>query len=277
MIIGIIGFGMVGRAIHHGFAQICDFKIYDKDKKLSENTLKETLVNSDFIFICVPTPMKKENGEIDLKSLDSTLSYANKYIPREDKILIIKSTIVPGTTDSYIKKYPNLNIIFNPEFLTARTSKLDFINSSRVILGGDPKLTSRVADLYGKRFTHTPIYLTDARTAELVKYTANCFFATKVSFFNEIFDICRKLDIRYEDVRDMTLADGRIGNSHTDVPGHDGLRGFGGLCFPKDLNSMIYKAEELGVDPKVMKAVWEKNIEVREKKDWEKIEGAVSD
>ena len=274
-IIGICGFGMVGRALQHGFAQTCDFRIYDINKTISENTFEETIRDSDFIFLCVPSPMDINTGKCDISILEETIEKSRKYMTPK-KILIIKSTIPPGTTDMLKKKYPHLRIVFNPEFLTARTSKLDFINSSRIILGGDPDDLCKVDDLYRMRFKHTPIYWTDTTTAEMVKYAANCFFSVKVSLMNEYYQICQKLGIDYDEMIKMFLADGRIGNSHTDVPGHDDDFGFGGLCFAKDLNALIYKAEELGIDPKVMKAAWKKNLEVRKNRDWEHIEGAVS-
>jgi len=276
-IIGIVGFGMVGQALQHGFAQTCDFRIYDKNPKLSENTLKEVVIDSDFIFICVPTPMKRDSGEADISIIDKTLNYISFYLPYDNgKIFIIKSTIPPGTTNKLKEKYKNLRIIHNPEFLTARSFKLDFINQSRIIIGGDEDDCKEVEKLYRLRFLHTPIFITDSTTAEMAKYTANCFFATKLSFFNEIYDICQKLGINYYDVIKMTLADGRIGNSHYDIPGHDGLRGYGGLCFPKDIKALIYKAKELEINPIILEAAWKKNLLVRKKKDWEDIPGAVS-
>jgi len=274
-IIGIIGFGMVGRAIQHGFAQIADFRIYDIDPIISENTFEETIRDSDFIFICVPTPSDIDTGECDISILEKTIEKSREYITPK-KILIIKSTIPPGTTERIKKNIPHLRIVFNPEFLTARTSKLDFINSSRIIIGGDPDDLCEVDKLYRERFIHTPIYWTDPTTAEMVKYSANCFFSVKVSLMNEYYQICQKLGIDFEEVKKMLLADGRIGNSHMDVPGHDGDFGFGGLCFPKDLRSLIYKSRELGIDPKVLDASWKKNIEIRKNKDWLKIKGAMS-
>jgi len=279
--IGIIGFGMVGRAIHHGFAQTADFRIYDVNPKISENTLEEVVEDSDFIFICVPTPMKKDTGECDISILEDTIRKCAHHIGTHNMsdpgtILIIKSTIPPRTTQKLDDTYGMIHLVFNPEFLTARTSKLDFINSSRIILGGDKEDVDKVEELYRMRFPATPIFKTDTKTAELAKYTANCFFATKLSFFNEIHQVCDKLDIDYNELIKLVISDNRIGNSHYTVPGQDGDYGFGALCFPKDLNSLIYKEKELGVKPTVLEAVWKKNLEVRKKYDWLKIKGAVS-
>jgi len=283
--IGIIGFGTVGRAIQHGFQQVTDFRIHDNNPLISENTLDEVVNDSDYIFICVPTPTSVETGKCDISILDSVLNNIRKIgnyshiIERKfyEKIYIIKSTITPNTTIDLQNKY-SMRLVFNPEFLTERSYKLDFINTSRIILGGHQKDTSKVKELYEERFPKgsVPIYETDSTTAETVKCLANCFLAIKVLLCNEFYDICKELCLDYNEVINLVLADGRIGRSHTDVPGHDGKRGVGGLCFPKDLCATIKKAEELGINPMIMKAAWKKNLEVRKEKDWEKIKGAVS-
>lgn len=260
--IGIIGFGIVGRALQHGFAQDAEFKIYDLNPKLSQNTLQEVCEDSEFIFICVPTPRNKD-GSCDISIVEDTIDRCMEYVACTDKILIIKSTIVPGTTSKMIEKYPDCNIICNPEFLTERSYKLDFINTSRIILGGDVKLCERVALMYRDRFIMTPILIVDPTTAEMIKYTANAFFSTKLSFFNEIYDMCRAMNIKYERVMRGVLMDGRIGNSHYSVPGHDGKRGFGGKCFPKDLTALITLAYELDIEPLIMLSAWNKNLRVR--------------
>jgi len=274
-IIGLAGFGMVGRALQFGFAQTSDFRIYDKNLMISLNTLEEVGEDSDYIFICVPSPMKIKTGECDISIIDSVLNELSRIKGIKKKIIVIKSTIPPGTTEFFKKKY-KLRIIHNPEFLTARSYLLDFINTSRIILGGDKRDCKEIEKLYRLRFPNTPIYITDSITAETVKYTANTFFTTKVLFFNEIYELCQKLNISYDDVIKMTLADGRIGNSHYQVPGHDGDLGVGGLCFPKDSYALINKADSLGVDMSIIKAVMKKNEKVRKNKDWLKIQGAIS-
>lgn len=266
-VIGLIGFGIVGRAIQHGFAQVTDFRIYDINPNISENTFEETIKDSDYIFICVPTQMKKD-GEADISIVEKVLIDSIPYARFKEKILIIKSTIPPGTTRKFIEKYRELRIVFNPEFLTARNYKLDFINTSRIILAGNLRDMESVEGLYRLKFPHTPIIFTDTTTAEMAKYTANTFFCSKLAFFNEIYDICEELGISYDEVMKMVLLDGRIGNSHYSIPGYDGDRGFGGTCFPKDLNALIYESKRLGVHPIIMNAIWEKNLKVRKKYDW---------
>jgi len=275
-IIGIVGFGFVGKAIHHGFAQTTDFRIHDVNPLECVNTFEETLTQSDIIFICVPTPTNFETGEQDNSIMDNVIERCTPYVSKTDRVLVIKSTVTPGTTQNYIDKYPAARVVFNPEFLTERTFRLDFINQSRIILGGNKEDTEIVGKLYKERFPTTPIFYTDATSAEMVKYFCNCFFAAKLSFMNEMYQICQELKINYDDVIGMVLADGRIGNSHWNVPGHDGLKGWGGKCFPKDVNALINISKTLGINPTMLQAAWEKNLEVREKHDWENIPGVVS-
>lgn len=230
--IGIIGFGFVGKAIHHGFAQWADFRIYDKNPTLSLHTFEEVAHESDFIFICLPTPTDFETGSIDLSIIDDAIDRLGAICDGEgpDPIVVIKSTVVPGTIERYRRKHPQMCLVFNPEFLTERTSKLDFINQSRIILGGSQVGMNELEELYKVRFPGTPIFKTTSTAAELVKYMANCFFAVKVSFMNEMNQVCKKLGLEYKEVIAMVLADGRIGNSHWQVPGHDGHFGWGGKC-----------------------------------------------
>ena len=225
--IGIIGFGFIGKALAHGFSLHANIKIYDKYDN-QYDTLEDTVNSSDFIFIGVPTPMN-DDGSQDLSNIGDAVDNVVR-VATSRKIIILKSTIVPGTTRQYSRRYKNHDFVFNPEFLTERSAKLDFINSARIILGGRKKVTTMVEKMYRTRFTHTPIYKTTWEGAEVVKYMANSFFTVKISFLNEIYDIAKYIGVPYEDLRDMWLADQRIGNSHSDVPGYDNFRGYGGKC-----------------------------------------------
>tara|TARA_A100001515_G_scaffold114716_1_gene96229 strand:+ start:567 stop:1412 length:846 start_codon:yes stop_codon:yes gene_type:complete len=275
--VGIVGNGFVGSAIASGFGLHVPLKIYDINPKKSSNSLEEAL-ECDFVFVSVPTPMANVlGGEIDLSIVDSVFEQISSLNKREDNIFILKSTVVPGTVERLIEKHPGLNIVFNPEFLTERSARLDFINASRIVLGGQPNLTDKVESLFRLRFPHKMIIKTDITTSQFIKYMANCFFAVKVSFMNEVKQAADKLGVNWSDAMAGFVSDGRIGNSHLDVPGHDGSLGFGGKCFPKDINAFMYLFEELGVDAKVMSAAWQKNLEVRNNHDWAEIEGAVSD
>ena len=277
MKIGIIGNGFVGSAIMHGFIlHVDDILIHDKDIKRSTHTLDELVKGSDVIFICVPTPMF-ESGKCDMSIVESVVAELNNYAEMKEKVVVVKSTVVPGTIELLASRYYLMNFVFNPEFLTERKARLDFINTSRIVLGSNKKSAiDKVEKLYKIRFPYTKIIKTDFGTAQLIKYMANCFFATKVSFMNEMFQICTAIGGNWNKAIEGFITDGRIGNSHIDVPGHDGDFGFGGKCFPKDLNAMIKKAEELGIEPDVMKGAWKKNKEVRKNLNWYDIPGAVS-
>ena len=275
--IGIVGRGFVGSAVEFGFsAQTgCDaqVKIYDKAPLKSIHTLEETVNKSDFIFLSVPTP-SNPNGSMHLGILESVLQDIQLVNSRKDNIILIRSTITPGTTTKLCKKFTKLNIVFNPEFLTERSAKFDFINQSRFILGGRKRNTARVAELYKWRFGDSvPCIETNFETAEMIKYMNNCFFATKVSFMNEMYQIADKSGVDWDLAVEGFVRDGRIGHSHLAVPGPDGKLGFGGSCFPKDIQAIINYGNELGLNMNTLKGAWNTNLEVRPERDWEKLEG----
>ena len=281
--IGVIGNGFVGGAVKYGFSPNtgCDaeVRVYDKNPSKSTHTLEETVNKSDFIFLSVPTPANKD-GSINLDILDGALNDIDKVHTREkDNAILIRSTVIPGTTWSLQTKYPQLNILFNPEFLTERSANFDFINQSRFIIGSNGKMGSLMQSenfvkLIKDRFGDcVAIMETSYETAELIKYMSNCFFATKVSFMNEMYQISEKIDANWEDVVSGFVSDGRVGHSHLNVPGHDGKFGFGGSCFPKDIQAMIDFAETFGLNPSVLKGAWEKNLEVRPEEDWKELKG----
>jgi UDPglucose 6-dehydrogenase len=163
--------------------------------------------------------------------------------------------------------------VFSPEFLTERNSIEDFKTCSRVIFGGNQPDTQACVDLFKIIYPDKTYRQTDHRTAEVVKYYINTFLACKISFANEVKQICDSIEVEYNDVKELALLDERIGKTHLNVPGHDGNCGFGGTCFPKDLNSFIHFAELNKIDPIVLKSVWSKNLEVRINKDWESMPG----
>jgi len=275
--VGVIGNGFVGSALISGFALAVEtIYVYDKNEQISNATLRKTVKDSSIIFICLPTPMNM-SGECDLDIINSVLKdIVNLDCNLFDKIFVIKSTVPPGTTQQLSDKYNKLKFVFNPEFLTERTARLDFINTSRIVLGGATKDTEKIESLYRLKFPYTKIIKTDFETAEMIKYMANCFFSTKISFMNEMKQIAEAANVDWETAKEGLMSDGRVGNSHVNVPGHDGSHGFGGKCFPKDINALIHKAEELGIEPLVLKAAWKKNLEVREVHDWLGIPGAVT-
>lgn len=271
--ISIIGAGYVGKAVYHGFSPVLD-KVFLYDKYVSGfNTWEETINGSLCIFLCLPTPTDMETGKQDLSIIKNVI----KKIPSE-KILVVKSTVLPGTTRSLQEEFTQHVFVFNPEFLTERTYIFDFLNQSRIILGSDHEPAMDVlGELYRIRFPHTPIFQTTIETAEVIKYVCNCYFSSKVSFLNEVYEICKKVGISYEDVRVGLLGDQRIANSHTMVPGPDGDFGFGGKCFPKDLKSFLSWGKELGLNMDMFEATEKVNKRVRKVKDWEEIKGATTE
>jgi len=195
---------------------------------------------------------------------------------KEKRTFVIKSTVPPGTTERLSGLYPRINLCFSPEFLTEANSFEDFKNQKRIIIGGDGAKT--VKRMFRKPFPNASIIVTRSKTAEMVKYFTNCFLATKVTFANQMFEICSEADIDYDKVCEYALYDERIGKSHLAVPGPDGDRGFGGHCFPKDLAAMISFACANAADDYFLKAVENFNNGVRTNKDWQKMKGrAVSD
>ncbi len=268
--IGVIGRGFVGSAVEFGFSAQCGcnaiVKSYDINEARKKDSLEDTVNHSDFIFVSVPTPSNKLG--IDLSFLKSALQDIQDVNERKDNIILIRSTIVPGTTKKLDNQFQNLNIVFNPEFLTERSAKFDFINQSRFIIGGESQYTERVSELYKWRFGGTvPIIQTNFETAELIKYMNNCFFATKVSFLNEMKLISDKIGADWATSIQGFVSDGRIGHSHIQVPGPDGKFGFGGNCFPKDVKAIMEFSNKLGIKLSTIEGAWETNLRVRPKED----------
>jgi UDPglucose 6-dehydrogenase len=270
--IGIIGQGFVGTAVKEGLSNFFDIKTFDLKGNCTENSLFELIEKVDVTFLCLPTPMKK-SGECDLSIVENCLSQVGLIVDslnKKDFIVVIKSTIPPGTTKSLNSQFKNINIVFNPEFLTEANANEDFKNQNRIIVGGERPHTSTVKSIFEKAFPNVTIIKTSSTIAEMVKYVTNTFLATKLSFANEIYQICQAVDIDFDKVIEYTKYDNRLGNSHWSVPGHDGDMGFGGHCFPKDISSLKFLADSKNIKTTMLTATIEKNKEVRTNKDWEK-------
>jgi nucleotide sugar dehydrogenase len=274
MKIGVIGNGFVGSAVANGFNKY-NVKVFDKNPNLSTHTLKD-VVSQDFVFICVPTPMKDMMGDdCNLSIIESCFRDIEEI--GSNAILIVKSTVPIGTTSRLQSKHGSLNIVHSPEFLTAKFAKEDFLNADRHIVGYTNKQSIGIEafNLFQKAFPNIPCLMMKSVESESVKYIANCFFATKVSFFNEIHLLIEKLGLDWSSIIKGVTEDRRIGDSHYQVPGHDGDKGFGGTCFPKDVNALIATFEKNGIDPKVLKSVWSRNLDVRSDLDWARSSSAV--
>ena len=264
--VGILGNGFVGESQTFAFSPTSDVRVYDIDPLKSTHTLEETL-KCDFVFVAVPTPMNL-NGSQNLSYIESVFKNATP-----GPIYIIKSTILPGTTQKLIENFPELDIIFSPEFLTERTAKLDMLTQARIVFGGNHELCNKVKKLFEQRFMNRHYIITDSTTAELIKYMNNTFFATKVSIINEFKRLSNALGTNWKDAMHGFAADGRIGDSHLHVPGPDGKLGYGGTCFPKDVNALVAMGDELGIPMNTIKAGWKTNLEVRPEQDWNELKG----
>lgn len=270
--IGIVGQGFVGTAVKEGMKKFYRTFTYDKFSKEKSNveSIKSLVESCPVIFVCVPTPMFS-NGKCDLSVVEEVVAEINEH--GKNNIAVIKSTVPPGTTQNLNRKFHNISVVFNPEFLTEANFIEDFKSQERIIVGGERPESTVVYNVFRKVFTEATIIKTKSTTAEFVKYFTNTFLATKVSFANEFKQICNQMDVDYDKVLEYALHDGRIGKTHLSVPGPDGRFGFGGSCFPKDVNALIYFSNDLGLNPMILESVWNKNLEVRPEKDWEQLEG----
>jgi nucleotide sugar dehydrogenase len=288
MNIGVIGQGFVGSALREGLRSFHNVLTYDIDENKCNSTHDEICIKSDIIFLCLPTPMRKD-GSCDIRILEEELSHTDwrlecALLNKERKkkpIVVIKSTMPPGSTKKLFDnlKFKKMELCFSPEFLTEANSFEDFKNQTRIIIGGPRPATGTVKSMFRKAFPTIPIVKTGTKTAEMVKYFTNCFLATKVTFANQMYEICEASGIDYDKVCEYALHDERIGKSHLAVPGPDGDRGFGGHCFPKDLSAMINFANNFKIDSAFLKQVEASNTKYRgNNRDWEKMKGrAVSD
>jgi UDP-glucose 6-dehydrogenase len=222
MILGIVGQGFVGTALNEGLKQYFQIETYDITKASTCKSLEELSEKSDVVFVCLPTPMKM-NGSCHIGIVEDTLLGLD--VISKCKTVVVKSTIPPGTTEIWNKKFKNIQIVFNPEFLTEANSIEDFKNQNRIIIGGPRPATTKVKRIYTKAFPKVPI-------------------------INPL-----------------------IGKSHLNVPGPDGDFGYGGHCFPKDVNALRSLAWGLGCSPRMLEATDSKNNDVRTNRDWEKQEG----
>ena len=275
MNVGVVGQGFVGTAVYEGLKKHHKLLCYDKDdkvnvKRLGVANLELLAEYSEIIFVCVPTPMTQD-GECYTGYVEEVVKELDGYT--KDKIVVIKSTIIPGTTARLNTKYKNNTIVFSPEFLTEANSINDFKNQTRIILGGDRKGTNKLRVMFSKAFPKAHIIKTDSTYAEMIKYLTNNFLTVKVAFANEMYKICERLNIDYDKVVEYATLDERLGPSHWGVPGPDGDFGYGGHCFPKDVKALIKVCENLGLESTMLSATHEKNNKVRNERDWEQMDG----
>ena len=274
MKVGIIGLGYVGTAVQTGFELNTEVITYDIAKECTANNIAEVAHTAEIIFICVPTPMNAD-GTCNTDIVETVLQEISDAHTVHIPVCVLKSTVTPGTTELLSQKFPSITICFNPEFLTEKNYINDFISQVNIIIGhtGNRATIKPVSDLFYQRFPQSQVWVTTAKEAEMIKYVANTLLSTKVAYLNEIYQICKKTDINYDHIVRVLQLDPRLGTTHWQVPGHDGRFGFGGTCFPKDINALIQYGEQNGQPTPLLKAVWEKNLEIRPERDWEQDKG----
>lgn len=276
--LGIVGNGFVGKASRILENEKVTVLSYDKNPALC-NPLGTTLFDigsCDIIFVCVPTPMNSD-GSVHLNIVNDVVN-SIKQIKKNDSEIIIRSTVPPNTSAS-------LDVYFMPEFLTEKNYENDFINNEIWMFGlvgnehRDELFKNKIKYIINKacqykKIKSNKIEWMSNTEAELVKYFKNAFLATKVSFCNEIAEYCDKINVNYDKVRKMACSDPRIGDSHSYVPGHDGKRGFGGTCFPKDVTGLLNQLKNNDIKSYVLESVIKRNNEVdRKDHDWKKNHG----
>jgi UDPglucose 6-dehydrogenase len=238
--IGIIGVGVVGSAVQ---SVISGAFLYDKYKNIGS---AKDVNQADIVFICVNTPYLKDKG-FDISAVDDAIS-----ILEGEKIAVIKSTVLPGSTDKMQAKYPQHKLLFNPEFLRQAYAVEDMAKPSEQIVGctkqSEP-FAREVAEVLPKA---PHVFVVPAKEAEMIKYASNTFLALKVIFANQIYDVCQKAGINYETIKEMASVSPRFGFSHFDVMG-DGYRGYSGACLPKDVKALIQFGDEIGVPLDILK------------------------
>ncbi len=287
--IAVIGYGYVGKAIVNFFKGHYNIKVYDppyikenhlegiEEKHLGESitftTIKENITSCDLAVVCVPTPSNND-GEVDLSYIHETFEWLNT------PLILIKSTVPPGTTQRMVKgeagNWIDRRIAFSPEYIgegkyTVKWWKdigyphpTDMKYHDFHIFGGEKETTSEIMEFFKPVVGPDVKYIqTDSSTAELVKYMENSWGAMKVTFCNEFANIAKEMGVDYNELRELLLLDGRIEKMHTIVFKDD--RGFGGKCFPKDVKGIINASEKVGYTPELLKEVLKSNDKFRGK------------
>lgn len=249
-----MGVGWVGGALARYFQEAgLEPVLYDPPKGLGDAA---ALASADVIFVCLPTPYDEKAGGFDLSYVEAGLQTISG-----SKTVIIKSTVLPGTTEALQAKFPQHRLLFNPEFLRQAHADADMREPERQIMGYTEK-SREVAAAMLELLPRAPFQkVIRATEAEMVKYFGNCFLALKVVFANQVFDVCSKLGLDYDLVKDCAAADTRIGSSHLKIA-PDGYRGYGGGCFPKDVKAFIQLGDQVGAEQRLMKACDELNREL---------------
>lgn len=247
MRIGIIGLGIVGKANRQGFQEAGhDIEIHDT----RFGTKITNVIDTDIAFICVPTPQKEDNS-CDTSIVESVLEELNNIYYKG--IVAIKSSVIPMFTNRMSLIYKRLTIAFVPEFLRERCANTDFINNHELLAVGtySKKVYNKIVKAH-MPYPKNTVMLTPVE-AELLKYYNNVFAALKIVFANNFYEICNKLDSNYSVIKDAYIKTGKAKDMYLDV--NEDLRGYAGMCLPKDTNAIISLMKELGIDLDLIKSI----------------------
>jgi UDPglucose 6-dehydrogenase len=252
----IVGFGFVGKAVSHGFANESVIQyIIDPLNGAPIEILADKEINVSFV--CVPTPMG-EDGSIDSSIVQEVIQY---LIENVTGVIVLKSTVVPNLVQKFYDMAPE-RFVYNPEFLVEATALDDFINPSMHVFGGDSIPTAALKDIYMdfSNCSKAPTYFMTAAEAAFVKYGINSFLMLKVLFFNQLYSQVEKNSVNYDTIIQAIVSDDRIGPSHTMVPGPDGRKGSAGACFAKDIPGFIkFSNNEMSI----LQEAWNANCDIR--------------
>lgn len=246
MKISQIGNGFVGSALNKSFyLNGTNIAIYDKYQNIGNI---EEILDSNIIFFCLPTPYLDGIG-YDLSAIEENLLKLKEK--KYKNLVVIKSTVLPGTCRSLEKKY-GIKIVHNPEFLTERTAFEDFHNQQHIVLGFNSKVNKSIVNLYKKNYPDAKISICTSDESESMKIFCNTFYAIKVQIFNEFYLLCNTLNIDFNNVKNLMLKNGWINPMHTTVPGPDGSLSYGGHCFPKDTSALLEQMIKMNTPNEVL-------------------------
>jgi nucleotide sugar dehydrogenase len=256
-VLAVVGCGVVGSAVVE-FYRTRGHRVIEQDPKLGKDAYHEIGEFCELAFVCVPTPTV--DGGQDLTAVWEVM--ANLEAVKFRGVVVLKSTVLPGTCDLIKASYPDLRLVHNPEFLTAAHPLEDFADQPVALMSGRDAIAA--IDLVYMPHGMPSYIAHDYRVTELAKYLHNTFLATKVAFMNQFYDVCQALEVPYDTVIDFAVTQEKIGENHTRVPGPDGSRGYGGACFPKDVKAFSsFALRSCAVVPTILNSVSQYNEKLR--------------
>jgi UDPglucose 6-dehydrogenase len=259
--VGIVALGMVGGALYRYFEKhrklVPGVTLFGYDPAKGYSDLETFNREVETAFVCVPTPFNVHPSE-GAPGFDASYVRSALGSLTGSKTVVIKSTVLPGTTEALQAEFPRHRLLFNPEFLTEESADQDMNYPDRQLVGYTDASYTVATDVMHLLPMAPFERVMRAREAEMVKYFGNTWFSAKVVFANQMYDLCRAMDIQYDIVKESAAADKRIGRSHLEIF-HKGFRGYGGKCLPKDTRALIELGKAKGVDLALLKAVEEIN------------------